>query len=84
MAEFQSSARTLPFIPNNLTVPQFFLDYTHPIRPFRKDGEPWMIDDETGREVGYEEVNFILGVPNRSIESHVYSSALAHLPWPIR
>ena len=83
MVEFQSSVGTLPFIPDNLTIPQFFLDYSHPIRPIRKGGEPWMIDDETGREVGFEEVNFIFGVPNRSIESHAYRSVLAHSPWPI-
>jgi len=42
-------------IPDDLTIPQFFLDSHHPRRPVRNNA-PWMIDDETGRQIGYEEV----------------------------
>ena len=46
----------LPPIPDDLTIPQFFLDYQHPLRPVRKDLTPWLIEDATGRKIGYEEV----------------------------
>jgi len=46
----------LPFIPDNLSVPQFILDTQHPTRPLRKDGIPWLIEDASGREVGFEEL----------------------------
>ena len=45
-----------PPIPDDLTIPQFFLDYQHPLRPVRKDLTPWLIEDATGRKIGYEEV----------------------------
>jgi len=49
----------LPFIPDNLSVPQFILDTQHPTRPLRKDGIPWLIEDASGREVGFEEVSVV-------------------------
>jgi len=42
-------------IPDDLTIPQFFLDSQHPRRPLRT-GAPWFIEDETGRHIGFEEV----------------------------
>lgn len=42
-------------IPDDLTLTQFFLDSHHPRRPVRTDA-PWLIEDETGRRIGYEEV----------------------------
>lgn len=42
-------------IPDNLTLPQFFLDSHHPRRPVRAD-TPWLIEDETGRHIGLEEI----------------------------
>ncbi|KAG8700788.1 hypothetical protein FRC09_005752 [Ceratobasidium sp. 395] len=42
--------------PDDLTVAQFILDSTHPLRPTRDLGSPWFIEDETGRGVGCEEV----------------------------
>lgn len=56
MAEISSPAGPAPFIPDNLTLPQFFLDSLHPLRPTRTAGQPWLIDDQTGKEVGFEEV----------------------------
>lgn len=42
--------------PTDLTVAQFMLDSSHPLRPIRELDSPWFIEDETGRGVGYEEV----------------------------
>ena len=44
-------------IPNDLTVSQFILDSAHPTRPIREEGIPWLIDDTTGRKIGFEEVS---------------------------
>jgi hypothetical protein len=41
---------------DDLTIPQFFLDSTHPLRPTRDMNSPWLIEDETGRGIGFEEV----------------------------
>lgn len=56
MAELDSPAGELPYIPDNLTLAQFILDSQHPSRPVRKHGIPWFIEDHTGRTLGYEEV----------------------------
>jgi hypothetical protein len=42
-------------IPDDLTLSQFFLDSHHPRRPVRTNA-PWLIEDETGRHIGFEEV----------------------------
>ncbi|KAG2065599.1 acetyl-CoA synthetase-like protein [Suillus decipiens] len=42
-------------IPDDLTLSQFFLDSHHPRRPVRTDA-PWLIEDETGRHIGFEEI----------------------------
>ena len=55
MAEIYSQA-PIPFIPDNLTIPQFFLDYHHPLRPVREATTPIFIDDDNGRKIGLEEV----------------------------
>lgn len=44
-------------IPDNLTLPQFILDSSHPTRPIRKGGIPWLVDDTSGRQIGFEEVS---------------------------
>jgi hypothetical protein len=44
-------------IPDDLTLSQFILDSTHPTRPIREEGIPWLIDDTTGRKIGFEEVS---------------------------
>ncbi|SJL09487.1 uncharacterized protein ARMOST_12865 [Armillaria ostoyae] len=56
MTEFKSSI-PLPFIPDDLTVPQFLLDdYKHPLSEMRKgDDAIWLIDDTTGREYTFKE-----------------------------
>ncbi|KAH7884921.1 hypothetical protein F5I97DRAFT_1811321 [Phlebopus sp. FC_14] len=56
MAELVSPAGALPFIPDDLTLVQFTLDAQHPLRPVRKHGVPWMIEDDTGKAVGFDEL----------------------------
>ncbi|EGO23638.1 hypothetical protein SERLADRAFT_416040 [Serpula lacrymans var. lacrymans S7.9] len=48
----------LPPIPDDLTIPQFFLDSHHTTRPVRKHGTPWFIEDKTGRSFGFEEARW--------------------------
>ncbi|KAF8133973.1 hypothetical protein EV363DRAFT_1430490 [Boletus edulis] len=65
MAELDSPAGKLPYIPDNLTLAQFILDSHHPSRPIRKHGIPWFIEDHTGRTVGYEEIRArVFGLAN--------------------
>ncbi|KAG6911586.1 hypothetical protein DXG01_011889 [Tephrocybe rancida] len=55
MAEFHSLSGPLPHIPDNLSIPQFFLDDHNPIRPNRPEGTPWLIHDESGLALGHAE-----------------------------
>lgn len=57
MTGIRSTNVALPYIPDNLSIPQFFLDGQHPIRPLRGNGIPWLIEDVSGRNVGIEEVS---------------------------
>lgn len=57
MSDFHSTTGALPAYPDDLTVPQFFLDAQHPSRPVRNGSIPWMIEDATGRNIGFEEVS---------------------------
>ncbi|KLO20729.1 phenylacetyl-CoA ligase [Schizopora paradoxa] len=56
MTEFHSLHGPCPPIPDDLTVPQFFLDSYHTERPGRTERVPWLIEDATGRNIGYEEL----------------------------
>lgn len=57
MSEIHSLASdNLPNIPDDLTLPQFILDSQHLVRPIRKDGIPWFVDDGTGKKIGFEEL----------------------------
>lgn len=40
--------------PRNLTLPQFMLDSSHPLRPVRSTENPWLIDDTTGLSYNFE------------------------------
>ncbi|TFY79307.1 hypothetical protein EWM64_g4705 [Hericium alpestre] len=53
-------------IPDDLTLAQFFLDAHHPTRTIRNDPAlPWLIDDASGRAVGYEQVRSrVFGLAN--------------------
>ncbi|KAG9315614.1 hypothetical protein JVU11DRAFT_3256 [Chiua virens] len=44
------------YVPDDLTIPQFILDSSHPLRPVRKSGTPWLIEDATGRHINGEEL----------------------------
>lgn len=47
-----------PFIPDDLTIPQFLLDdYQHPLKPTHIPGVPWLIEEQSGRKIGIEEVS---------------------------
>ena len=54
--EFVSPNGTVPYIPSNMTVAQFFLDYHHPNRPVRPETVPWLIDNDSGRSYHLEEI----------------------------
>jgi len=44
-----------PFIPDDVTVPQFFFDSDHPLRAIRPHGVPFFVDDATGKAVDSRE-----------------------------
>lgn len=56
MSEIHSTSGTLPAIPDDLTIPQFQLDYIDPNRPTRHANIPCLIDDASGKKVYLEEV----------------------------
>ncbi|KAH7908838.1 hypothetical protein BJ138DRAFT_1136912 [Hygrophoropsis aurantiaca] len=56
MAELASPAGPLPHIPDDLTLAPFTLDTQHPSRPIRKEGIPWIIEDNSGKKLGLEEL----------------------------
>ncbi|KAI0075856.1 amp dependent CoA ligase [Panus rudis PR-1116 ss-1] len=56
MSEIHSAAGELPHIPDDLTIPQFFLDHRHITRPLNTASNPWLVEESTGRQVGFEEV----------------------------
>jgi hypothetical protein len=55
--EIESPGGPLPYIPDDLTLPQFIFDYKHTSRPTRSPEIPWLIEDETGRKIGVDEVS---------------------------
>ncbi|KAJ7033210.1 amp dependent CoA ligase [Mycena alexandri] len=55
MPEFHSD-RTLPHIPDDVTLEQFILGYRHEARPRRPDFAPWLVADKTGRQIRLEEI----------------------------
>ncbi|KAJ7723394.1 amp dependent CoA ligase [Mycena metata] len=55
MPDFHSD-RTLPHIPDDVTLEQFILGYPHEARPRRPDFAPWLVSDKTGRQIRLEEI----------------------------
>ncbi|THH06349.1 hypothetical protein EW145_g4156 [Phellinidium pouzarii] len=55
MTEFHSDL-SCPPIPDDVSTAQFLLDSHHPTRPLRSGNIPWLIEDKTGRTIGYEEL----------------------------
>ena len=64
MSEHHSLHGPCPPIPDNLTIVQFILDSHHPTRPTRTGHIPWLIEDATGRAIGFEEVSAPLSTPS--------------------
>ncbi|KAF5382321.1 hypothetical protein D9757_008482 [Collybiopsis confluens] len=64
MSAFQTK-ETLPEIPHNLSIPQFFLDLKNSERLVTDNHavhgielrNPWLIEDKTGRQIGLDEIN---------------------------
>ncbi|PCH36900.1 amp dependent CoA ligase [Wolfiporia cocos MD-104 SS10] len=58
MTEIHAPGGPLPYIPDDVTVVQFMLDYTHESRPTAPAAQlnPCMIEDATGRRVTFAEV----------------------------
>ncbi|KAJ8083729.1 hypothetical protein PM082_002495 [Marasmius tenuissimus] len=58
MSEFRSPLHSgpLPHIPDDLTVPQFILDFKFPQRPYRPQHVPWLIEDHSGRKIHFQEL----------------------------
>ncbi|KAH8835785.1 amp dependent CoA ligase [Flagelloscypha sp. PMI_526] len=56
--EFHSPSPLVSSISDNLTIPQFLLDnvHTNPSRPARLEHVPWLVEDQTGREIGLYEL----------------------------
>lgn len=43
--------QTCPYIPDDVTIPQFMFDSQHETRPNRKAGTPWLVEDATGKKL---------------------------------
>ncbi|KAI9056331.1 acetyl-CoA synthetase-like protein [Trametes sanguinea] len=56
MAEIHADGGPLPPFPDDLTIAQFIMDTHHPLRPVRDRLRPWLIEEDTGREVGSDEL----------------------------
>ncbi|KAJ6586722.1 phenylacetyl-CoA ligase [Mycena sp. CBHHK59/15] len=56
MAEYVSPIHTLPYFPDDLTLPQFLFEYKHPIRLHRDSETPWIIDSVSGKKILEEEL----------------------------
>lgn len=55
--EFHSlSAIPFPTVPDDLSIPQFMFNATHPNRPTKDPNVPWIIENDTGRHVFGEEI----------------------------
>lgn len=58
MAEMHGPPLSPSMIPDDLTIAQFMLDRPHPYRSTSRPVEaPWLVDDATGRKIGFEEVS---------------------------
>lgn len=64
------TTETLPAVPDNLSIPQFFLDYQgneqlvtngQPVQGLEPN--PWFIEERTGRKIGLSEVRTLTDSP---------------------
>ena len=58
MAEILARKDDLPYIPDDVLLPQFLLDMHHPLRPIHSTPRAWLIEEATGRKIGSDEVSF--------------------------
>ncbi|KIK51401.1 hypothetical protein GYMLUDRAFT_234109 [Collybiopsis luxurians FD-317 M1] len=56
MFEFSSLTGAAPPIPDNLSLPQFLLQYKHSIRPNRPHNIPWFVNGINSRKIYEEEI----------------------------
>ncbi|KAH9927963.1 acetyl-CoA synthetase-like protein [Epithele typhae] len=58
MAEIHGDgSEGLPYIPDDVTIAHFVMDYQHPVRPrWSNDIRPWLIEEATGRQIGSDEI----------------------------
>ncbi|RDX52628.1 acetyl-CoA synthetase-like protein [Lentinus brumalis] len=56
MADVHADGGPLLHVPDDLTIEQFILCGQHPVKPRWYDQRPVLIDEETGREVGSDEL----------------------------
>ncbi|KAA1468065.1 amp dependent CoA ligase [Dentipellis sp. KUC8613] len=66
MTDFTYPSSIPLHIPDNLTLPQFILDTHHPARVTKRLlSSPWLIEDATGRGMGFEEARHrVYGLAN--------------------
>ncbi|KAF8871809.1 phenylacetyl-CoA ligase [Infundibulicybe gibba] len=84
--EIHSPSAPLPPIPDDLTVPQFIFGYQSGPRPQRDPSIPWLVDDETGRGVGGDELKRrSLGLANALSFLHgiILLFSRNHLDYPV-
>jgi hypothetical protein len=84
VTEFHSCHAGLPAIPDDLSIPQFFLDHHLSNRPLRPRDAPWLIDDDTGMSVDLEQVR-LCPPSSRPFVTLTFSSRSERVPmaWPI-
>ncbi|KAJ7226306.1 phenylacetyl-CoA ligase [Mycena rebaudengoi] len=64
-SEYGSPAHTVPYFPDNLTIPQFLFDYNHPIQLPREPRVPWIIESVSGKALlGKQLKNRVWGLAN--------------------
>ena len=78
-----SSPGLLPDIPDNVSIPQFFLQSSSLLRPKRPSNVPFFIDDRTSRQVTFEQVCvppfLVLRLPNHdNWQVHRRTNSLAN------
>ena len=78
MSEIHADGGPIPHIPDDLTIPQFFLCTNDPVRPVPKGVTPWLVEDATGRQIGYEEVRAPFGQRPPPAPQHVASANIMH------
>ncbi|TFK68448.1 acetyl-CoA synthetase-like protein [Pluteus cervinus] len=80
MAGLYSSVHALPFIPDNLTVAQFMLDSQHEIQPTRQPDQPCLVDDQTCKAIGIEELRNMTRSLANVLSSRYQSKLSAKIP----